>query len=141
MQKEKIPSQEDINKWVSAVLCLFEPNAELTLRIVEKEEIQSLNSLYRKKDKPTNVLSFPAETHIGLTIPLLGDLIICRDVVQEEALEQGKSFEQHFAHMIIHGCLHLLGYDHIDDAEAEEMEAIEIEVLHTLGYPNPYELN
>ena len=88
--------------------------------------------------KPTNVLSFPFEAPPGIELPLLGDLIICRQVVEQEAEEQGKTVEAHWAHMVVHGTLHLLGYDHIEDEEAEEMEALEAEIMLALGYPDPY---
>lgn len=112
--------------------------AELSVRIVDEDESQALNLQYRGKDKPTNVLSFPCELPDGVELPLLGDLVICAQVVAKEALEQGKVLHAHWAHMVVHGTLHLLGYDHIEDGEAEEMEAIEIQVLLELGYPNPY---
>ena len=97
-----------------------------------------LNLTYRGKDKPTNVLSFPFEAPPGIEMPLLGDLIICRQVVEQEASEQGKPLEAHWAHMVVHGSLHLLGYDHIEDDEAEEMEGLETEIMLALGYEDPY---
>lgn len=138
-----IPSEQQCNEWVSQFLPEFQDNSELTIRIVDEEEGQSLNAQYRGKDYPTNVLSFPFEIpeHLpeDVDIPLLGDLIICAQVVEREAKEQNKSFDAHWAHMLLHGCLHLLGYDHIDDNEAEEMESIEIDILKKMGFPNPYE--
>jgi len=101
-------------------------------------ESRELNHTYRGKDKPTNVLSFPFEAPPGIELPLLGDLIICRQVVEQEAQEQEKTLEAHWAHMVIHGSLHLLGYDHIEDDEAEEMESLETEIMLALGYPDPY---
>jgi probable rRNA maturation factor len=105
-------------------------------------ESQELNHQYRGKNKPTNVLSFPFEIpeHLpeGVEIELLGDLIICAPVVEREAQEQNKALLAHWAHMTLHGCLHLLGYDHIEDKEAEEMESLEIEILQKMGFPNPY---
>ena len=112
---------------------------ELTLRAVDKPEIQQLNLNYRHQDKPTNVLSFPFEAPPQVPLPLLGDLIVCHPVVVEEALQQHKPLEAHWAHMVVHGTLHLLGYDHIDDRQAEKMEAREIKTLQQLGYANPYE--
>lgn len=133
-----LPSDEQFETWVEAALQKRMNEAELSLRIVDEDESQALNLQYRGKDKPTNVLSFPCELPEGVELPLLGDLVICAQVVAREALEQGKALHAHWAHMVVHGTLHLLGYDHIDDTEAEEMEAIEIQVLLELGYPNPY---
>jgi probable rRNA maturation factor len=113
--------------------------AQLTIRITDEAEIQELNRTYRHKDKPTNVLSFPFEAPPGVEIPLLGDIIICAAVVAREAGEQGKPLQAHWAHMVIHGTLHLLGYDHIDETEAEQMEGLEITLLAGLGYANPYQ--
>jgi probable rRNA maturation factor len=111
---------------------------ELTIRIVDEEESQRLNHYYRGKDKPTNVLSFPYEQAPGLHVPLLGDLVICAPVVSHEAAQQQKPIEAHWAHMILHGVLHLLGYDHIQTEEAEKMEKLEVTLLAKLGYANPY---
>ena len=97
-----------------------------------------LNSAYRGKAGPTNVLSFPAEIPEGLDIPLLGDIVVCAPVVRREAVEQGKTESAHWAHMIVHGTLHLLGYDHIQNDEAEAMEALETTILAQLNYPCPY---
>jgi probable rRNA maturation factor len=108
------------------------------VRIVGPEEIRALNRDYRGKDKPTNVLSFPADIPDHIDLPLLGDLIVCADVVRNEAAEQHKSTQDHWAHMVIHGTLHLLGFDHIDDDEAQEMELLEISILQQLGIDNPY---
>lgn len=116
----------------------FQELSEVTIRIVDEAESQQLNHTYRGKDKPTNVLSFPFEAPAGIELPLLGDLIICRQVVEREAQEQEKPLLAHWAHMVVHGSLHLLGYDHIEDAEAEEMESIETEIMLALGYDDPY---
>ena len=112
--------------------------AEVTVRIVDEAESNELNLTYRGKDKPTNVLSFPFEAPPGLELPLLGDLVICRQVVEREAEEQGKPLMAHWAHMVVHGSLHLLGYDHIDDEEAEEMEQLERDIMQELGFADPY---
>ena len=142
VEKENdLPTEDQLKQWVTAVLITRteyeEP--ELTIRIVDEAESQELNNDYRGKDKPTNVLSFPFEAPAHVPIPLLGDLIICKQVVEREAIEQGKTLTSHWAHMTVHGCLHLLGYDHIEDEEAEEMEAIERTVMDELGFEDPYQ--
>ena len=114
-------------------------HGEFAVRIVDAEEGQTLNRDYRNKDYATNVLSFEADIPPGLLdIPLLGDLVICAPVVEREANEQGKNLQAHWAHLVIHGCLHLQGYDHLEDDEAEAMEALERQLLAQLGYPDPY---
>jgi len=135
------PSREAIQAWVQAALDGRLDEAELTIRICDADEIQALNRTYRHKDKPTNVLSFPFEAPPGVELPLLGDVIICAAVVAGEARAQGKTDEAHWAHMVIHGVLHLLGYDHIDEAEAEEMEAEEVGILARLGFADPYAID
>jgi probable rRNA maturation factor len=116
--------------------------AQISIRIVDEQEIQELNNKYRHKNQVTNVLSFPFETLPGVDVPLLGDVVICARVVDDEARQQSKTCEQHWAHMIVHGTLHLLGYDHINEQDAEEMEQLEINILSSLNFPNPYgELN
>lgn len=132
------PSEADFQRWIGTALQQRRNQAELSIRIVDEAESQSLNHQYRGKDKPTNVLSFPADLPPELELPLLGDLVICAAVVEREAKEQNKALEAHWAHMAIHGCLHLIGYDHIDDQEAEEMEALESQLITRLGYPEPY---
>ncbi len=115
--------------------------AEVSLYIVDEAESQELNAQYRGKDKPTNVLSFPADIPEEVGVPLLGDLVVCAPVVEREAQEQGKTLEAHWAHMLVHGSLHLLGYDHIEDDEADVMEALETEIITGLGFPAPYQDN
>jgi len=137
--QQQCPSQEQFQRWVAAAIGNRREEAELTLRITDSEEVQTLNRTYRDQDKPTNVLSFPADLPPELEIPLLGDIIISAEVVEREAIEQGKSSEAHWAHMVVHGTLHLLGYDHIDDHEAQEMESLETEILISMGYPAPYQ--
>ncbi|MCL1123823.1 rRNA maturation RNase YbeY [Shewanella surugensis] len=134
-----LPNQTSLALWVNTVLDGRMEEAELTIRIVGNEESQQLNFDYRGKDKPTNVLSFPFEAPPEIELPLLGDLIICAPVVAQEANAQNKTLQAHWAHMVVHGCLHLLGYDHIDDAEAEEMESLETQIITQLGFANPYQ--
>ncbi|MWN31349.1 MULTISPECIES: rRNA maturation RNase YbeY [unclassified Gilliamella] len=136
---QNLPTEAQILQWLGVILPQFVDNAELTIRIVDEQESQQLNNTYRHKDKPTNVLSFPFESPIEIDVPLLGDLVICQQVVEAEATEQHKSLTSHWAHMIVHGCLHLLGYDHILDDEAEEMENIEIDIMQQLGFEDPYQ--
>tara|TARA_B100001109_G_scaffold254581_2_gene254738 strand:- start:113226 stop:113705 length:480 start_codon:yes stop_codon:yes gene_type:complete len=135
-----LPTEDQLQQWADVALTerteFEEP--ELTIRLVAEEESRQLNSEYRGKDNPTNVLSFPFDAPPEVPLELLGDLIICAQVVRQEAIEQGKSADAHWAHMVVHGCLHLLGYDHIKDDEAEEMENLERQILATLGYPDPY---
>ena len=134
-----LPAEADFQRWLDAAILPFQQEAEVTVRVVDSAESHQLNLTYRGKDKPTNVLSFPFECPPGVELPLLGDLIICRQVVEREANEQNKPLLAHWAHMVVHGSLHLLGYDHIDDEEAEEMEALEVEFMQALGYDNPYQ--
>ncbi|WP_213995706.1 rRNA maturation RNase YbeY [Arsukibacterium sp.] len=136
-----IPAESAIQCWLNAAVLPFQAQAEVTVRIVDSPESQQLNLQYRGKDKPTNVLSFPFQAPAGLELPLLGDLVICAQVVQTEAHEQQKLLNDHWAHMVVHGCLHLLGFDHINDDDAEAMEAEEIQILASLGINNPYLLD
>ncbi|MBV7300506.1 rRNA maturation RNase YbeY [Enterovibrio paralichthyis] len=135
---DNLPTEEQFNQWFEQAVKSFREQAEATIRVVDEFESQSLNRDYRGKDKPTNVLSFPFEAPPGVELDLLGDLIICRQVVEKEAEEQNKDLFAHWAHMVVHGSLHLLGYDHIDDEEAEEMESLEISIMNALGFENPY---
>jgi len=138
----ELPTKEQFQLWVDTALeeVSSKPSQEfeLTIRLVNSEESQQLNNQYRSKDKPTNVLSFPFEVPDGIELNLLGDLIICIEVMQQEAKEQNKALFDHWAHLVIHGCLHLVGFDHISDSEALEMESIEIIILEKLGVTNPY---
>lgn len=133
-----LPTEATLQQWVETVLTGRRQTAEVNLRLVDRPEIQHLNRQYRGQDKPTNVLSFPADFPEGVDIPFLGDIVICAGVIEQEASDQDKTPEAHWAHMVIHGCLHLLGYDHIEDTEAETMEALETQLLSQLGYPCPY---
>jgi probable rRNA maturation factor len=136
--QEDIPDPGQFEQWAEAAL---RPGSipELSIRIVAEDEGRELNLAYREKDYATNVLSFPFEAPAGLPIEYLGDLVICAPVVSREAREQGKSLESHWAHMVVHGVLHLQGYDHIEEAEAEQMETLEKHILAQLGYANPYQ--
>ncbi len=135
-----IPSLEQIEAWANAVLVAENTGEqEITVRFTDDEESQTLNHEYRGKDKPTNVLSFPFEVPPGIEMNLLGDLVICVPVIMREAQEQDKTPTNHYAHMVVHGILHLLGYDHIDDADADIMEAKEIRILASLNIGNPYQ--
>ncbi len=139
--------KKDLHHWIWTTLAAVgvkkKRRAEITIRIVDEEESQHLNSTYRSKDKPTNVLSFPSELPDEILAILdnkpLGDLVICMPVVLKEAVEQGKTSEEHFAHLVVHGLLHLLGYDHETSPEdAAEMEALEIQIMAVLGFDDPY---
>jgi probable rRNA maturation factor len=134
---EHVPTAADFEKWLGVALQEL-PAAILTIRIVDEAESADLNQRYRQKVGATNVLSFPADLPDEIDLPLLGDLVICAPLVQAEARLQGKPLDAHWAHLVIHGSLHLLGYDHIETAEAEEMESLEIRLLQQLGLPDPY---
>lgn len=140
VEAEKLPSAEQFKRWVETALQQAQGDVSLCIQLVDSEDSQALNRDYRGKDKPTNVLSFPSEIpdFVQLEQQPLGDLAICVEVVEREAQEQQKQVEHHWAHMVIHGCLHLLGYDHIEDEEAEQMEALERELLATLDIADPY---
>lgn len=133
-----LPTSEQFENWLTLAVSPFQPDAEVTIRVVDSEESHELNHQYRGKDKPTNVLSFPFEMPPGVELDLLGDLVICKQVVEQEAQEQNKPVLAHWAHMVVHGSLHLLGYDHIEDQEAEEMEALETQIMMDMGYSDPY---
>ncbi len=136
-----LPSESQLRAWAQAALSSRREGAELSLRIVDEAESQQLNGQYRQKDKPTNVLSFPADLPEELQLPLLGDLVICAPVVAREAEQQSKTLDAHWAHMLVHGTLHLLGYDHIEETDATEMEALETQIITGLGFAAPYEID
>lgn len=136
-----LPSAEQIEAWVQAAMQgaqWQDGAAELTVRIVDTDEGRELNHSYRERDYATNVLSFPFTAPIPMPVTLLGDLVVCAPVVQQEASEQQKTLVAHWAHMIVHGTLHLLGYDHIEDDEADRMERLETTILTGLGFAAPY---
>lgn len=135
-----LPSEDVIQRTVDCTLAYMQLTAaELTIRFVSADESQMLNRDYRGKDKPTNVLSFPSDIPAFIPSDLLGDLVICSAVVEQEAKRQSKDLNAHYQHLIVHGCLHLLGLDHIDENEAETMEAKEIAILAQLGIDDPYQ--
>lgn len=135
-----IPDLNTLSKWAVTALETGgrHEDAELTVRIVAPDEIRTLNREYRLLDRPTNILSFPFECPPEVKLPLIGDLVICMEILKKEAVEQRKTLDEHFAHLIVHGCLHLIGYDHIESADAAVMEPLEIKALAALGYDNPY---
>ena len=135
---EEAPEPPSIRHWVCAALGNFKPDAEISVRIVSAAESAELNLCYRGKEGPTNVLSFPADIPEFVESTLLGDIVICAAIVRKEANEQHKTLEAHWAHMLVHGTLHLLGYDHIKENEAETMEALETTILGKLNFPPPY---
>jgi probable rRNA maturation factor len=135
---EGVPDEQDIRAWAGLALQEAGEEREVVVRIVDEAEITALNRQYRGKDGPTNVLSFPCEGFPGVATELLGDVVICAPVVAGEAVTQGKSPQSHWAHLVMHGVLHLLGYDHHTDAEAQPMESREIALLSELGYSDPY---
>ena len=136
---DDLPAREKLKTWVRAAVGDLRDDCELTIRIVDEAEIERLNSTYRNKTGVTNVLSFPFDAPAEVDIPLLGDIVICAPVVRREAREQEKSMHAHWAHMVVHGTLHLLGFDHERKREAQEMEAMETRILTDLGFDNPYE--
>jgi len=137
------PDDDSFRRWVNAALLgsglTLGAEPEISIRINDLDEMTTLNATYRQKQGPTNVLSFPSQLPEVVESELLGDIVICAPVVTREAQEQHKSSESHWAHMTVHGVLHLLGFDHIDDDEAEIMEQLEIAILAQLEYPNPYD--
>jgi probable rRNA maturation factor len=143
-KKIAAPTTAELRRWARRALQEHVARAEMTIRIVDAKEITQLNSTYRHKDKPTNVLSFPfdmSEGEFELDIPLLGDIVICAAVVEQEAADQQKPLEAHWAHMVVHGTLHLLGFDHEIESDAVIMESHETTILTALGYNDPYSIH
>jgi probable rRNA maturation factor len=135
-----IPSEEEFIRWATLVLQELDEPGDVTIRVVDEAEIAELNENYRHKPGPTNVLSFPADIPDVIGSKLLGDVVIAAPVVVREAAEQHKPVKAHWAHMVIHGILHLAGYDHAQEQQAAEMEAMESRLLSSLGYADPYSL-
>ena len=133
-----VPSDDEIASWVNLVLQHQHCSASVSVRLVDEVEITQLNSQYRELSEPTNVLSFPCDLSDEAGMRILGDIVVCEPVVTREALEQGKNTGDHWAHMVIHGLLHLLGFDHIDSQQAEEMECLEVSLLREINVGNPY---
>lgn len=134
---QELPSSEDFTIWAQAAY-FQEKESRLSLRIVGSEESRQLNKAFRDQDKPTNVLSFPMQMPDEIQPSILGDIAICAEVVIDEALEQKKIASGHWAHMVVHGMLHLQGYDHLEDKEAQQMESLEVKILTEMGIKNPY---
>ena len=141
LSRKGIPAPASFKRWAEAACQGRINRADIAIRIVDAPEGRRLNQHYRGKDYATNVLSFPAKLPEGLKLPVLGDLVICAPVVAKEAADQGKSLAAHYAHLTIHGVLHLLGLDHENPREAEAMEAIERGLLADLGFSDPYLVN
>ena len=139
-REKTLPSAGDFNRWVNTALAGKREPAEMTIRIVDEDEGIELNRRYRHKDSATNVLSFPAQLPAGVTSGLLGDLVMCAPVVIREAQEQAKQTQAHWAHLTIHGTLHLLGFEHESSTQAAKMESLETAMLASLGYPDPYSM-
>ncbi|MCM2355292.1 MAG: rRNA maturation RNase YbeY [Arenimonas sp.] len=138
LPRKGLPGAASFRKWAAAAAQGRIRRADLAIRLVDAKEGRALNRHYRGKDYATNVLSFPADLPEGVDLPLLGDLVICAPVVAKEAQDQGKPLAAHYAHLTVHGVLHLLGLDHEDEREAEAMEQLEREILAGLGLPDPY---
>lgn len=132
-----IPDADLVQQWAEKA-CLCDDRVVTSVQIVSKDEMRELNNTWRGKNRPTNVLSFPMQSPDEVDLKILGDLALCADVINTEAIQQHKPAQAHWAHMVVHGMLHLQGYDHIDEHQAEEMEALEIRILDQLGFDNPY---
>ena len=135
---EDVPEPALLQSWATAAYLNNVP-AIASMRVTTSDEIQQLNKQYREKDKATNVLSFPIQSPEEIDARLLGDIVLCATVIKREAKQQSISENAHWAHMVVHGMLHLQGYDHLENDEAEKMEQLEIKILNQLGISNPYE--
>ncbi len=135
---DKLPQETDFKRWIGAALQGHKQSAEVVVRVVDEQESAELNQSYRGKAGPTNVLSFPFAAPAHIDMDLLGDLVICAPVIKREAMQQHKTLESHWAHMAVHGALHLLGYDHQTNEQAAEMELLEKKILTGMGYQAPY---
>ncbi|SBT82023.1 Endoribonuclease YbeY [secondary endosymbiont of Trabutina mannipara] len=133
-----IPEKRDFIRWLKGALLLFRDYYEVTIRLVNEDEIHKLNMTYRGKNRPTNILSFKFESTSKVNLHFLGDLVICSQIVKREAQKQKKAIKAHWAHIVIHGSLHLLGYNHLLENEALVMESLETEIMQKFGYPDPY---
>lgn len=132
------PSEARFQQWSAIIPVECDSPQEASIRVVKEDEIAGLNSRFRQKDGATNVLAFPAEIPAGVELNFIGDIVICAPIVIKQAQDQGKSVESHWAHMTLHGILHLQGYDHIESLDAEIMESLEVQLMAKLGYANPY---
>lgn len=132
-----IPDAALVQQWAEKA-CLCDDQVTTSVQIVSKDEMRELNNTWRGNNRPTNVLSFPMQSPDEVDLKILGDLALCADVINTEAIQQHKPALAHWAHMVVHGMLHLQGYDHMDEHQAEEMEALEIRILDQLGFDNPY---
>ena len=135
--KQDIPDAALVQQWADKA-CLCEDKVVTSVQVVSNDEMRELNNTWRGKNRPTNVLSFPMQSPDELDLKIMGDLALCAGVINTEARQQHKSEQAHWAHMVVHGMLHLQGYDHINEAQADEMEALEIRILNGLGFDNPY---
>ncbi|MCF6203383.1 MAG: rRNA maturation RNase YbeY [Methylococcaceae bacterium] len=138
-QSGQLPSQEKFQYWIDAVLSDNAKDSEIVIRVIDEADMIQFNKQYRGKKGGTNILSFPFDVPDAIESDLLGDLLICAPIVEKEALAQHKKIEHHWAHMVVHGVLHLLGYDHVENEEAEEMEGLEVNILKKIKIKNPYE--
>ena len=136
-EEEDIPDAASVQQWAE-MACQSDDQVIASVQVVSNDEMRELNNTWRGKDKPTNVLSFPMQSPEEVDMKILGDLVLCAGVINSEAKQQQKAAQAHWAHMVVHGMLHLQGYDHVDDEQADEMEALEIRILSQLGFDNPY---